>query len=81
MANMPFAQAKPSEALLASFGVPTLREVFHGPSKFVVDGVVPVMPKVIRCSAHMKMPKGMRCACEGCQPDLHVHDEDYFDFD
>lgn len=76
-------QPKVAEALLASFGVPTVSEIFKGPSKFVVDGVVPA--KQVRCYASETLPAGLRCACSNCDPDafadLEGYDEDDWDFE
>lgn len=64
-----------AEALFASFGVSTVREVFRGPAKIVVDGVVPLN---VRCSATIDLPDGIRCACPNCDPEGY---DDSFDFD
>lgn len=69
-----------AEALFASFGVSTVREVFRGPAKIVVDGVVPL--KNVRCSAAIDLPDGIRCACPNCDPEGYDDfEDDYFDFD
>lgn len=73
-------QSSTAEALFASFGVSTVREVFRGPAKIVVDGVVPLQN--VRCSATINLPDGIHCACPNCDPGSYEgFDEDYFDFE
>ena len=67
-------------ALMQSFGVPTVREAFNGPSKFVVDGEVELdPPKPKQCVAGaFPASYGVTCLCAACVED---EDEDGFNFD
>lgn len=78
---MPKQSGNHAEALFASFGVSSVREVFTGPAKIVVDGVVPL--KNVRCSAALDLPSGIHCACPNCDPEAfdEFNDEDAFDFE